>query len=60
MQESTYKSGLAVQTTGATSKGRPGGHKKWAFVNADGLNEQYSQQLAALGLTDTIVAGVTT
>ena len=42
------------------AKGKPGGHKKWAFMNADRLNEQYAQKLAALGLTDTIVAGVTT
>lgn len=40
------------------AKGKPGGHKKWAFMNVDGLNEQYEQQLAALGLTDTIIAGI--
>jgi len=40
------------------SKGKPGGHKQWAFLDDQQLNQNYEQQLAALGLTDTIVAGI--
>jgi len=40
------------------AKGKAGGHKKWNFMNSQALNEQYEQQLAALGLTDTIIASV--
>jgi len=40
------------------SKEKPGGHKQWAFMNDPQLNHFYEQQLAALGLTDTIIAGV--
>ena len=40
------------------SKGKPGGHKKLAFMYDNSLNEKYEQQLASLGLTDTIILGV--
>lgn len=40
------------------AKGKPGGHMKWGFINTDGLNEQYEKQLAALGLTDTIMVNI--
>ena len=40
------------------SKGKPGGHKQWNFINSESLNKQYEQQLAALGMTDTIIASI--
>jgi len=40
------------------AKGKPGGHKEWGFLDSDELNRQYGQQLAALGLTDSIIVGV--
>jgi 2-polyprenyl-3-methyl-5-hydroxy-6-metoxy-1,4-benzoquinol methylase len=39
-------------------KGCPGGHKEWKFMNNKALNDQYEQQLASLGLTDTIIASI--
>lgn len=40
------------------SRGKPGGHKKWSFIDSQVLNESYSSQLAALGKCDTVIAGV--
>ena len=39
-------------------KGKPGGHKEWAFLDDHILNQAYSSQLAALGKCDTLVAGI--
>ena len=39
--------------------GKPGGHKKWAFIDSLSLQESYSSQLAALGMCDTLLAGIT-
>jgi SAM-dependent methyltransferase len=39
------------------AKGKPGGHKIWGFLDSEELNRSYEQQLAALNLCDTIVAG---
>ncbi|MDK9713655.1 MAG: class I SAM-dependent methyltransferase [Sulfuritalea sp.] len=38
------------------SKGKPGGHQQWAFLNTDALAEAYESALAALGKCDTIIA----
>jgi len=40
------------------SRGKPGGHQKWAFLDSLALNEAYSAQLAALGQCDTLLAGI--
>ena len=40
------------------SKGKPGGHKHWDFLSCAALDLQYEQQLASLGLTDTIIASI--
>lgn len=39
------------------SKGRPGGHKIWSFLDSEELNGSYAAQLASLGCTDTILVG---
>jgi len=36
--------------------GRPGGHKKWNFLDTDAFHEAYSNILASLGKCDTIIA----
>jgi 2-polyprenyl-3-methyl-5-hydroxy-6-metoxy-1,4-benzoquinol methylase len=41
------------------AKGKPGGHEKWHFLNDSALHTAYEKQLAALGLTDTLIAGFT-
>jgi len=38
------------------SKGAPGGHQKWAFLDSPELHSAYEKQLASLGLTDTVIA----
>lgn len=38
------------------SKGKPGGHKNWNFLNSDDLSESYGKTLASLGLCDTLIA----
>jgi len=38
------------------SRGRPGGHKQWSFLDTPILNEAYANSLAALGKCDTVVA----
>ncbi len=41
------------------AKGKPGGHEKWHFLNDSELHAVYEKHLAALGLTDTLIAGFT-
>lgn len=38
------------------SKGQPGGHQKWAFLDSPELNQAYSNALASVGKCDTIIA----
>lgn len=38
--------------------GKPGGHRAWSFLDSSSLNEQYENQLAALGCCDTLMAGI--
>ncbi|OGS08940.1 MAG: methyltransferase [Elusimicrobia bacterium RIFOXYA12_FULL_51_18] len=38
------------------SKGLPGGHQKWSFLDSPELHAAYEKQLASLGLTDTVIA----
>ena len=40
------------------AKGKPGGHKKWNFLNNSQLDQEYEHQLAAIGKTDTIIVGI--
>lgn len=40
------------------SKGKAGGHQTWSFLDSPSLNEAYGNQLAALGLCDTLLAGI--
>lgn len=40
------------------SKGKPGGHKIWRFLNNAKLNNEYERQLANLDICDTIIASV--
>jgi len=38
------------------SRGRPGGHHSWAFLDTPELASAYANTLAALGKTDTLIA----
>ena len=38
------------------SKGKPGGHQKWEFLDSIELNAAYENALSKIGLTDTIIA----
>jgi SAM-dependent methyltransferase len=38
------------------AKGKPGGHQVWSFLDSRELCAMYEARLAALGLTDTLVA----
>lgn len=38
--------------------GKPGGHTKWSFLDAQELNEAYEAALAKIGVCDTLVAGL--
>ena len=38
------------------SKGKPGVHKAWSFIDSPELNNAYANALAAIGKTDTLVA----
>jgi 2-polyprenyl-3-methyl-5-hydroxy-6-metoxy-1,4-benzoquinol methylase len=38
------------------SQGKPGGHQRWAFMDAPELASAYANTLAALGKTDTLIA----
>lgn len=40
------------------SKGGPGGHMKWHFLDAEDLNVAYAKELAAIGRSDTIICGL--
>jgi len=42
------------------AKGRPGGHEHFNFIDTVELNKQYESQLAALEITDTIIASIST
>lgn len=37
------------------AQGQPGGHKKWSFLDSDALQIAYENQLAALGMCDTLM-----
>jgi 2-polyprenyl-3-methyl-5-hydroxy-6-metoxy-1,4-benzoquinol methylase len=41
------------------AQGKPGGHKRWDFLNNEILNSSYESILANLGIADTILASVT-
>ena len=38
--------------------GNPAGHTKWKFMNSEKLNLEYENKLASVGMTDTIIAGI--
>jgi len=40
------------------SQGKPGGHKKWAFLDFPEINQAYAQSLAIVGKTDTLIAHI--
>ncbi len=40
------------------SKGKPGGHEFWSFLNSSDLHTAYEKQLAAVGKRDTLVASI--
>jgi len=40
------------------SKGLPGGHQKWSFLDSPELHGAYEKQLASLGMTDTVIASL--
>ncbi len=40
------------------SKGKPGGHKEWYFLDSPELHAAYEKQLAAFGKCDTILASI--
>ena len=40
------------------SKGQPGGHYKWAFLEDSETDNTYGNMLARLGIADTIIAGI--
>jgi 2-polyprenyl-3-methyl-5-hydroxy-6-metoxy-1,4-benzoquinol methylase len=40
------------------SRGKPGGHQQWAFLDSPVLDETYAARLAALGCCDTLLAGI--
>jgi 2-polyprenyl-3-methyl-5-hydroxy-6-metoxy-1,4-benzoquinol methylase len=37
------------------AKEKPGGHEQWSFLDSETLNREYENQLAALGISDTIL-----
>lgn len=39
-------------------KGKPAGHKEWAFMQGSSLAEAYAAELASLGKCDTLLIGV--
>jgi len=39
------------------SKGKPGGHFEWNFIDSTELNAAYEKQLSNIGVCDTIIAG---
>jgi hypothetical protein len=38
------------------SKGKPGGHKAWSYIDSTELNNAYTNALAAIGKIDTLAA----
>ncbi len=38
------------------SKGKPGGHQQWNFLDSADLNQAYAGALAAMGKCDTLIA----
>lgn len=38
------------------SKGTPGGHREWAFLDSPNITQAYADRLAAIGKTDTLIA----
>jgi len=38
------------------AQGKPGGHQLWSFMDSQELSNAYEARLAALGLTDTLIA----
>jgi 2-polyprenyl-3-methyl-5-hydroxy-6-metoxy-1,4-benzoquinol methylase len=38
------------------SKGKPGGHQNWSFLDSPALNSAYAATLASMGKCDTIIA----
>lgn len=40
------------------AKHAPGGHKHWHFLSSPVLDQAYADQLAAAGVTDTLLAGI--
>lgn len=40
------------------SQGKPGGHKKWTFLDNTDINQAYAQSLATVGRTDTLIAHI--
>lgn len=40
------------------SKGKPGGHTKWNFLDSEDLNTAYGKSLAAIGRTDTLLCSL--
>lgn len=40
------------------AKNAPGGHKHWHFLSAPALDQAYADQLAAAGITDTLMTGI--
>lgn len=40
------------------ANGRPGGHRKWSFLDSPELYSVYEKQLATIEKCDTIVAGI--
>lgn len=37
------------------AKGKPGGHREWAFLDEGGASERYARRLAAIGGCDTLM-----
>jgi 2-polyprenyl-3-methyl-5-hydroxy-6-metoxy-1,4-benzoquinol methylase len=40
------------------SRGEPGGHRKWSFLDSRALDDAYAASLAAIGRSDTLIAFV--
>ncbi|WP_382354057.1 class I SAM-dependent methyltransferase [Lederbergia graminis] len=40
------------------SKGKPGGHKEWNFINSSLIESEYESKLAAIGKCDTLLAEI--
>lgn len=40
------------------AQGMPGGHKNWHFLSSPALDTAYANALASVGMTDTLVAGI--